>query len=127
MIDSVNEFKSDNDDDESNTTIVIWTKIAFIVVCFFEGFICGMWPICSPTCRESPKILGIANSFAGGIFLGIAFLHIMPEEIKAWEELPGNVGHPVFPVPEMLQFIGYTIILILDKVLFDSSALFAEG
>ena len=86
-----------------------------------------MWPICSPTCRESPKILGIANSFAGGIFLGIAFMHIMPEEIEAWNTLPENVGHPVFPVPEMLLFIGYTIILILYKVLFDASALFNEG
>ena len=86
-----------------------------------------MWPICSPSCRESPKILGIANSFAGGIFLGIAFMHIMPEEIDAWNTLPGNVGHPVFPVPEMLLFIGYTVILILDKVLFDAGALFNEG
>ena len=51
----------------------------------------------------------------------------MPEEIEAWNTLPENVGHPVFPVPEMLLFIGYTIILILDKVLFDASALFNEG
>ena len=121
------QFESEGDDDTSNETVVFWTKMAFITACFFEGFICGMWPICSPTCRESPRILGIANSFAGGIFLGIAFMHIMPEEIEAWNTLPGNVGHPVFPVPEMLLFIGYTVILILDKVLFDAGALFNEG
>ena len=51
----------------------------------------------------------------------------MPEEITAWTELDRNVGHPVFPVPEMLLFIGYTIILILDKVLFDASAFFNGG
>jgi len=120
------QFSSD-DDDKDGLGAPFWTKIIFIILSFFEAFICGMWPICSPTCRESPRILGIANSFAGGIFLGIAFMHIMPEEIEAWNTLPGNVGHPVFPVPEMLLFIGYTIILILDKVLFDAHALFDEA
>ena len=122
-----NLLKSDGEDSDDSHKAAFWTKISFIIVCFLEGFICGMWPICSPTCRESPKILGIANSFAGGIFLGIAFMHIMPEEIEAWNTLPQNVGHPVFPVPEMLLFIGYTVILVLDKVLFDAGALFKDA
>ena len=29
--------------------------------------------------KENVKITGIANSFAAGLFLGVAFLHIMPE------------------------------------------------
>ena len=80
--------------------------------------IAGMFPTWSSSCRENPKILGIANSFAGGVFLAIAFLHIMPEQIEGWTELKGE---DAFPVPECLVFIGYTLILILDKVLFDAS------
>ena len=30
----------------------------------------------------------------------------------------------IFPLPELLIFVGYTLILIIDKVLFDTHALF---
>ena len=58
---------------------VLWTKIGFIILAFIEALVCGMIPTWSPSCRESPAILGIANAFAGGVFLAIALMHIMPE------------------------------------------------
>ena len=54
--------------------------------------------------------------------MAIAFIHVLPEEIETWNEISGP--GKVFPLPELLAFIGYTIILILDKVLFDTHALF---
>jgi len=33
--------------------------------------------------KENVKLVGIANSFAAGLFLGVAFLDIMPEVIKS--------------------------------------------
>ena len=79
-------------------------------------------------CRESPKILGIANSFAGGVFLAIALMHITPEMIESWTEMQEEKGREkIFPLPEALIFSGYTIILIIDKVLFDTHALFEHG
>ena len=107
----------------SNTT-VFWTKIGFIIVCFAEALVSGMIPTWSRSCRESPKILGIANSFAGGVFLAIALVNITPEMIETWELLPMNEGKEPFPLPEVLIFVGYTIILVIDKVLFDTHALF---
>ena len=70
--------------------------------------------------------MGIANSFAGGVFIAIAFMHIIPEQIETWSDLPEHVGKDVFPMPELLVFFGYTLILIIDKVLFDSKALFEK-
>lgn len=104
-----------------------WLKIGFIVMSFAEAFITGLIPTWSKSCRESPKILGIANAFAGGVFLAIAFMHITPEMIEAWNELNEEAilnDEKVFPLPEALIFIGYTFILIIDKVLFDTHALF---
>jgi len=46
---------------------------------FFEAAILGVIPIKSSKFRESPMVLGIANAFSGGVFLAIAFMHIMPE------------------------------------------------
>lgn len=77
-----------SDEEVSDPTTVFWTKIGFIIWIFFEALISGMVPTWSPSCRESPKVLGIANSFAGGVFLAIALMHITPEMIETWEGLP---------------------------------------
>ena len=101
---------------------VFWVKIAFIVVCFLEAFIAGIFPTISKGCRESPKILGIANSFASGVFIAIAIIHILPEEAALWEDMNPDATN-LFPLPYFMMFCGYTLILILDKVAFDSKAL----
>jgi hypothetical protein len=31
-------------------------------------------------------VLGIANAFTGGVFVAIAFVHIMPEQVMAYNE-----------------------------------------
>ena len=116
-------------------SVVFWTKIAFIILSTIEALVFGMFPIWSPSCRSNPKILGIANSFAGGIFLAISLLHITPEMIETWNSLPLNQheengemvqNEKIFPLPELLIFVGYTIILIFDKVLFETHSLFAD-
>ena len=129
-----------DDEEESDPTLVAWTKVGFMVLVIAEALIAGLFPTWSPTCRENPKILGIANSFAGGVFLAIALCHIVPEAIETWNGLSVNThvehaGTPdeetvenekIFPLPELLVFCGYTIILIIDKVLFDTHALFED-
>ena len=128
-------FSSEGTEDNVNKTAVFWTKIVFIILVIAEAAIAGMIPTWSPSCRENPKILGIANSFAGGVFLAIALMHITPEMIETWNGLPLNnheengemvENEKIFPLPELLIFLGYTIILIIDKVLFDTHALFAD-
>ena len=54
-------------------------KITFIFVSFAEALIAGVIPVKCKAFKESPKVLGIANAFAGGVFLAIAMMHIMPE------------------------------------------------
>ena len=104
---------------------LFWTKIGFCFFAFFEAFGAGIFPTVSKSCRESPKILGIANAFAAGVFMGIAFVHILPEMTTEWEELETSKGvTKIFPLPNILVVFGYTFILIIDKVLFDTHALF---
>ena len=77
--------KSSDDDEDDNKTLVLWTKIIFIILSFLEGFCFGAFPTWSKSCRESPKALGFANAFAAGVFLAIGFCHILPEQMEAWE------------------------------------------
>jgi zinc transporter ZupT len=51
----------------------------FIFASFIEALAFGMIPVKVKSFRESPRILGIANAFSGGVFLAIALTHIMPE------------------------------------------------
>ncbi len=102
---------------------VFWVKMGFIVFVFFEALLSGYFPTWSKTCRESPKILGIANSFASGVFIAIALVHILPEEADNWAGLHPTAEN-LFPLPYFLVFCGYTLILVIDKVMFDTHSLF---
>ena len=102
-------------------------KIIFIFVALLEAIILGLIPVYSTRFSESPKILGIANSFSGGVFLAIALMHIMPEQAGAWKEMSdsGDVTTKL-PLPFFLMIAGYTLILIIDKVLFDTHVIFDD-
>jgi zinc transporter ZupT len=76
--------------------------------------------------------MGIANSFSGGIFLCVALLHLLPESAEIFENYydnkssnsHSNVIEPHiekrFPMSFLLTFIGYTLILMIEKIIFDS-------
>jgi zinc transporter ZupT len=82
----------------------------------------GLIPVKVERCRKSPAFLGVANAFAGGVFLAIAFMHILPEAAGDYAEFMAPNKNP-FPLPYLLIFVGYTFILLIDKVVFDSHAL----
>lgn len=98
----------------------------------------------------------MANAFSGGLFLAIALIHILPDvtseyavylseqielhqpnalsiEEKVRRLLHGGTDRDVapsveigLPLPYLLVFAGYTFILIVDRVMFDSHVLFDE-
>ena len=116
-------------DSEHNQTLIFWTKIGFIIFCFCQAFFAGIIPTVMTSCRESPKVLGFAQAFACGIFLAICLIHILPEQSDVWTRRTVDREGPdakIFPLAEMMTFAGYVVILVLDKVLFDSHALFDQ-
>ena len=60
----------------SGVTAVKWV---FIFVCLAVTLASGLAPMKIKGCNSNPRVLGIANSFSGGVFLAIAFCHILPE------------------------------------------------
>ena len=80
----------DSDDSQDRESGVLTLQICFIVFVFFEALVGGMIPTFWTSCRESPLILGIANSFACGLFLAISLIHITPEEKENWDNLARN-------------------------------------
>ena len=65
------------------------------------------------------------NAFAGGVFLAMALCHILPEsnddyntELKLLRATNGTpVDDPIFPLPYLLYFVGYSMILFIDRII----------
>lgn len=125
------------------TKLLLISKICFIFVIFGIALGFGVLPAKVKSCGRNPRFMSMANSFSGGLFLAIALIHILPDVIKDYEEylhpdpptvmtysksgrpkLTHGDGGAEIPLPFMLVFCGYTFILLVDKVMFDSHALF---
>ena len=102
-----------------------WVKLGFTIFVFFEAIIMGLLPVLSKSFTENPVIIGAANAFSGGVFLAICTMHIMPEQTESWAdqtdcEKNKDCIKTKLPLPFALLVGGYTLILVLDRVLFDS-------
>jgi len=111
---------------------IFWIKVAFMILSTIEAVGLGILPATSKNFKENPKVLGIANAFSGGVFIAISLLHIMPEQsfgwdCKEWKKQVCDKGDPFpLPLPFVLLCTGYILILVLDKVLFDTHAIFGD-
>lgn len=98
-----------------------WLKLGFTILVLIEAIIMGLLPVLSKTFTENPVIIGAANAFSGGVFLAICTMHIMPEQTESWagyredEDIKSEL-----PLPFFLLVGGYTLILVIDRVLFES-------
>lgn len=118
-------------------------KIAYIFIVTGIVYVAFI-PAFSKRCRNSAVTLGLMNSFAGGVFLAMAFVHILPEAVETYnesmksehaEETDGRRlnsssssgedheaehghghGDHIFPLPYVLFFLGYAVILLVDRV-----------
>ena len=130
------------------TETLMGLKIALIFILFFVCYI-GLIPAYSKYCRRSQLTLSLMNCFAGGVFLAIAFIHILPESVEQYYDAmtgavdehdehrllqaatttttaaanstiattPAHVDkHGIFPLPYLLFFAGYCLVLLVDRV-----------
>jgi zinc transporter ZupT len=67
----------------SGVDTLMGLKIALIFILFFVCYL-GLIPAYSKNCRGSQKTLSLMNCFAGGVFLAMAFMHILPESVEQY-------------------------------------------
>ncbi|CDW89019.1 zip zinc transporter family protein [Stylonychia lemnae] len=129
------QLSAEEDPSEKDKQTLLIIKIVFIFVVFTIDVVFGIIPAKVKRCKESPKFLGVANAFSGGLFLAIALIHILPEAVRDYNDYwgddhkdsEGKPEDPPVPLPFILVFCGYTLILLFDKVMFDSEALLNLG
>ena len=55
--------------------IKIFGALSFLVCCLIFGIL----PLKIPTFRTNKRLLSFSNCFAGGLFIAIGLIHILPE------------------------------------------------
>ncbi len=74
----------------------------------------GIIPLLAARQHGSRRFLSLGNSLAGGIFLGVGFIHLLPEASEAFEE---TFEYPLAP---LLAAAGVGLLLLIDRVLFEA-------
>jgi zinc transporter ZupT len=122
-----------------------WVKWTFIVVIFCITLGAGLMPMKIKSFNKNAKWVGVANTFSGGVFLAIAFVHILPEtanmyyseklrnilinydasrvtSVEKSEAVDSIIDsyQRQFPLPFVLVVIGYAFILLIDRVIIDA-------
>ncbi|HLB42745.1 MAG TPA: ZIP family metal transporter [Gammaproteobacteria bacterium] len=60
----------------------------------------------------------LGEALASGIFLGIAFFHMLPNSVTTFQQLFTNIN---YPIPEIICMIGFSLLLFLERLSLDRS------
>ena len=96
-------------------------KVIAVLAIIVVGVVGGVIPILASRHGTSHRFLSLGNALAGGVFLGAGFIHLLPEAVEALE---GVVDYPLAP---LLAAIGVVVLLLIDRVLFESGHAVGTG
>ena len=90
-----------------------WIMLFAMLICIGFGIIPKVWS----KCRDSENTLSLLNCFSAGLFLGMSLIHMMPEAAEMYTEWAVKEGiERAFPLPYVMYFVGYLLILAIDRV-----------
>ena len=107
------------------------------IALWLVAMIFGLLPLKTKAFRTNKMLIAISNSFAGGLFLAVGLIHLLPEAQEfinaALDEeddphaghnhLEGDVeeghNHP-FPLTQVIAVGTFCLVLLIDKVLFNN-------
>lgn len=106
----------------SESSFLFYFKIFSFVIIVIITFSFGLLPIFFAKYRQT-TILNYANTFAGGIFIGIGLFHLLPDASFDFDQYyRSKEGSSSFfygfPMSYFIAFLSYSFILYLEKVAF---------
>ena len=98
-----------------NIPLNMW-KVIFQAFLTALNVFCWLIPLRSKKISDNKLALSLANAFSGGVFLSLAFGHLLPECVHGFTEYNEVL-------PYMLVLAGYLLIFFVEKVAFDAHGL----
>ena len=81
----------------------------------------GAIPMAAARFQGSQRFFSLGNAFAGGLFLGVGFIHLLPEGIEQLGEVVD------YPLAALLAALGLAALLLIDRIVFDSRHVNADA
>ena len=97
----------------------VW-KVLFQALLTGINVACWLIPLRSKQVVDNPLALSLANAFSGGVFLALAFGHLIPECLHGF---PSDWNETA---PFYLVLLGYLVIFFVEKVAFDAHDILHE-
>lgn len=91
--------------------IVTLKAISFVVILAI-AIVGGLIPLLSAKSTNSERFFSLGNAFAGGLFLGVGFIHLLPEGMEML------AVYSEFPWGAVTATAGFGVLLLLDRILF---------
>lgn len=98
-----------------NLHLNIW-KVIFQIFLTAMNVACWLIPLRAKKITENKLAMSLANAFSGGVFLSLAFGHLIPECVHGFEGMNEAL-------PYMIVLGGYLLIFFVEKVAFDAHGL----
>lgn len=98
-----------------NIPLNMW-KVIFQFFLTALNVACWLIPLKANKMTENKLAMSIANAFSGGVFLSLAFGHLIPECVHGFEGMNESL-------PYMIVLGGYLLIFFVEKVAFDAHGL----
>lgn len=102
-----------------NVPLNMW-KILFQVFLTALNVACWLIPLKSKRISENKLGLSLANAFSGGVFLSLAFGHLIPECLHGFDSTYNEAA------PFLFVLGGYLLIFFVEKVAFDAHDILHE-
>jgi zinc transporter ZupT len=91
-------------------------KFLFVLAVLAAGALGGAIPLWRGGSEEG-RFLGWGNALAAGVFLGAAWIHMLPDAAAAWQQLGWE-----YPMGYLLAACGFILMLLFEHVLLPDSA-----
>lgn len=91
---------------------IVTVKVISFVAILAIAIIGGSIPLLSAKFANSERFFSLGNAFAGGLFLGVGFIHLLPESMEMLSV------YSDFPWGAVIATIGFAALLLLDRILF---------
>jgi len=93
----------------------LWLLILFVITVIFGALPSFLLPYFKNDAQRV-RILSLCNSFAGGVFLGGGFVHLLPEATNQMNEV--GLSLLGLPLSYVLCVCGFMVVFLIEKVLF---------
>jgi solute carrier family 39 (zinc transporter), member 1/2/3 len=92
---------------------LICYKIAAALIIFLISVVTVIYPLKTKGKIEHAETFELGEALASGIFLGVAFFHMLPNAIAVFQRLYPQLS---YPLPEAICAAGFLLLLFLERL-----------